>query len=130
MGTVVLDSSVLLALLDPNDAHHAAARAAYHPKGSRHLISTSVLAEVLVGASRLGERAVAEAESRIQTLVDDVADINRDVARAAAAIRAKHPSVRLPDAFVLATGVVYDADVVLTADRKMVAADKRVRVIG
>ncbi|MGH3025787.1 MAG: type II toxin-antitoxin system VapC family toxin [Gaiellaceae bacterium] len=130
MGTVVVDSSVLIALLDPSDAHHVAARAIYDPSRSRHVISTTVLAEVLVGASRLGEAAVVEAEARIDTLIDDVCPVDRAVARAAAVIRAEHPRLRLPDALVLATAVVQRADALLTADRAIAAADKRVRVIG
>lgn len=130
MGTVVLDSSTVLALLDPGDAHHAAARAVYPVQGSRYLTSTSVLAEVLVGASRLGRQAVLDAEARLDALVDDVVVIDRAVAHAAALIRAKHRSIRLPDAFVLATVVVHEAETVLSADQRMAAVDPRVQLVG
>ncbi len=130
MGTVVLDSSVLLALLDPHDAHHLACRAAYPVPGSRHITSTSALAEVLVGASRLGGDAVAAAEARVDVIVDQVCPVDRAVARAAAGIRAEHPTIRLPDALILATAATAEADVVLTADRRLGAVDRRVRVVA
>lgn len=52
MGTVVLDASVVLALLDPQDAFHQAATTAvreHRADGAQVALPASVLAEVLVG---------------------------------------------------------------------------------
>ncbi|GAB3222545.1 hypothetical protein GCM10027447_09530 [Glycomyces halotolerans] len=65
-------------------------------------------------------------------MVDDLASqvypIDREVARAAAAIRAGRGGVRLPDALVLATGGILDAEV-LTADKRWGAEPGRVTVL-
>ena len=133
MGTVVLDSSILIALLDPEDAHHAAA--AEVVRGVRHdsiriLLPVSVLAEVLVGAHRQGPERVSHAERFVDAIADEVRVIDRPIARAAAAVRAAHPAIRLPDALVLATGQIVAADAVYTGDKRWRAVDPRVRVVG
>jgi predicted nucleic acid-binding protein len=133
MGTVILDSSVLLAVVDPHDALHEpaaeAVRDAYR-RGEAFMIPTTVLAEVLVGASRQGTEVAAALESRIDKLVAEVRPIDRDVARSAAELRARSSSIKLPDALVIATGRVVDAVTVLTADKRWSGVDPRVRVIG
>jgi PIN domain nuclease of toxin-antitoxin system len=55
--------------------------------------------------------------------------VDREVAVATARLRALHPALRLPDALVLATAEVDDADV-LTADRRWSAYSARVTVLG
>jgi PIN domain nuclease of toxin-antitoxin system len=47
----------------------------------------------------------------------EVAPLDKDVAVGAAALRAKHRAVKLPDALVLATATVLGAEVLLTTDR-------------
>ena len=76
MGLTVLDAGVVIAGLDADDAHYAAA------------------------AQALG------------------AALDREVARRAATLRARHPSLRLPDALVIATAVELDADHLLTTDQR------------
>jgi predicted nucleic acid-binding protein len=133
MGTVILDSSVLLAVLDPGDALHVPAAAAVreaYGAGEQFVLPATVLAEVLVGASRQGAEVVAALESRIDVLVSEVREIDRAVARNAARLRAAHPSIKLPDALVIATGQVVDAASVLTGDKRWDGVDARVRVVG
>lgn len=132
MGAVVVDASVVLAILDSDDSHHRSAVEAWRKSraaGDRVILPASVLAEVLVGASRLGNGAVKTAEAFIDSLVDSVRDIDRQVARAAASYRARYPSLRLPDALVLAVGSILNADTILTADARWSRVDRRVRVI-
>ena len=132
MGTVVVDASVLLGFLDPEDPHHAATtRALRRARAARDriVLPATALAEILVGASRLGTDAVRTTEAFVDAAVDAVHDIDRAVARASAALRAGHRSLRLPDALVIATGAVLEADSVLTADRRWSRVDRRVRVI-
>ena len=132
MGAVVVDASVVLAILDARDSHHKAAVAAWRnvrAAGDRVILPATVLAEVLVGASRVGSDAVRTAEEFIDGIVDSVHDIDRSVARAAATYRARYNSLRLPDALVIAVGSVLDAQAILTADKKWSRTDRRVRVI-
>ena len=78
----------------------------------------SALAEVLVGPSRRGAQAVATVRELIARVPFEVGPLDEPVAVAAADLRARHKSLRLPDALVIATAVVRDADVVLTTDRR------------
>lgn len=123
---------MLLAVLDPGDAHHRGAVQALRQAradGGRIVLPASALAEVLVGASRVGTAAVRTTEAFVDTVVDAIHDIDRGVARSAATYRGRYASLRLPDALVIAVGSVANADAVLTADRKWSKADSRVRVI-
>ena len=133
MGLVVVDASVVLGLLDPHDMHHASATRALRrvrADGDEIILPASALAEVLVGASRLGTGAVRTTEAFVDTIIDQVYDIDRPVARSAAVYRSKNNPVRLPDAFVLAVGAIVNADTVLTADARWTKVDRRVRVIS
>ncbi|MBA3860602.1 MAG: PIN domain-containing protein, partial [Solirubrobacterales bacterium] len=67
MGSIVLDASVVIAVLDPRDAHHdAALRLLGDRAGDRWAMSTVTLAEVLVHPMRLGREA--DAEDRIERM--------------------------------------------------------------
>jgi predicted nucleic acid-binding protein len=118
VGTVVLDSSVLLGLADATDALHAASVAALREREeSEFIIPASVFAEIMVGALRLGERTAQRIEDMVDAIASAVQPIDRRIALEAAAIRARRTSIRLPDALVLATGAVLEAEV-LTADKR------------
>ena len=58
-----------------------------------------------------------------------IAPLTANIAAHAASLRAQHPSLRLPDAFVLATGEDSDAGVVLTGDSAWIKLSGRVRLI-
>jgi predicted nucleic acid-binding protein len=114
MGRVVLHSSVVLGLGSPEDRlHHASVAALAEREHLDLVLPVSVFSEVLLGAFRLGERTAVRMEEMIDGLVAEI----RPIGRAAAMIRARRKSVRLPDALVLATGVVLDAEV-LTGDNR------------
>jgi predicted nucleic acid-binding protein len=132
MRPVVLDSSVLLGLWDPDGAHHQAAFTALtrHLSAGRPIVvPVSVLSEVLVGAFRTTPHAVRTVEGFIDDLVSDVRHVDRAVARAAAQYCADHPGLRLPEALVIATGKLVDAEEILTADRRWEKVDPRVRLV-
>lgn len=127
MGAVVLGSSVVLALFDAEDAHHASALDAVRTVArDDRVVSAVTRAEVLVDATRTGQ--VAHHPARVAAAFV-VADVDEPTAVGAARIRAEHPALRLPDALILATAAVLAADV-LTADRRWAAVSPRVRVIG
>jgi len=92
-------------------------------------LPASAFAEVLVGASRLGGEAIRRTEAFVDSVVEVVHPIDRDVAKVAAALRAGHRSLRLPDALVIAVGRVTDASAILTADTTWRGIDRRVRVV-
>lgn len=133
MGAVVIDSSVILGFLDPNDAHHkraAPAVARLMGAGTPFTLTASVLSEVLVGEARRGRIAVEERRRHLKVLFGETRVIDDEVAVAAAALRARRRSLRLPDALVIAVGIVDDASTILTADQRWAGADPRVAVLA
>jgi predicted nucleic acid-binding protein len=132
MGPVVLDTSVLLALLDSEDAlHEAAARVVrqHHRARARFVLPASVLAELLVGAARQGGDQLHERRRRVTAAFGPPVPLDEAVAVVAARLRARHRSLRLPDALVLATAEVVQAETVLAGDRKWPRLDPRVELV-
>ena len=133
MGSVVIDSSVVLALFDPRDSLHAPAVAAVRSArdaGHTFVLPASVLAEVLVGAAR---RGAAELDLRHHQVVHAFGPprcLDDPIAVAAAVRRAHRPTLRLPAALVLATADVMQADAVLTGDKRWQSLDSRVQLVG
>jgi predicted nucleic acid-binding protein len=119
VARVVLDADVLIAFLDPTDAHHGRAV----PLLRKHLsagdelsISASVYAEILVRPLQNGTDAVVDdflAAAAIRVMA-----VDRTLSRAAAQLRAAHPSLRLPDAMCLAAAIQNDAEL-LTFDERL-----------
>lgn len=133
MGTVVLDTSVILALFDPDDAlHHPAVEAVrrHHAAGARFVLPAIVLAELLVGTARLGDEELEVRQRQITATFGSPIPVDEVIAVAAARLRALHRFLRLPDALVLATANIATAEVVLTGDKKWHALDPRVELIG
>ena len=120
MALTVLDAGVVIAALDGSDAHHGASVAALRAareSGDALVIPASAYAEALVGPSRRSAAAVATVDAFIDALVVVVEPVSREVAREAAALRARHGrALRLPDALVIATAAVVGADKVVTTD--------------
>ncbi|HNI57160.1 MAG TPA: PIN domain-containing protein, partial [Elusimicrobiota bacterium] len=86
--------------------------------GDRIAMAASAFAECLVGPSRRGERAVSIVNDLFERLPIDIVDLDADTARRAAALRAKHAALRLPDALVIATASERAADHLITTDRR------------
>ena len=130
MALVVLDASVVIAFLDSNDPHHAAAVAAIAAaRDDEIILPASAYAEVLVGPYRRGSSAVRRVDEFIADLGMRIEPLTREIASRAARLRAKAARVGLPDALVLATGDVLGVGRVLTADRAWPAISKRARAI-
>lgn len=127
MALAVLDASVFIAYLDPDDACHGETRTVFE-RGDRLVLPASAYAEVMVHPYERGAAAVRHVETVIAELPILVEPISVGIARRAAELRAKR-RLRLPDALVLATGDVLDAEVVLTADQRWKQLSTRVRVI-
>jgi predicted nucleic acid-binding protein len=129
VAIVVLDASVVIALLDARDPHHPAAVTALGRAREETLVlPASAYAEVLVDPWRRGRDAVAVVRELVADLGMRIQPLTADVAERAAQLRAEHGSLRLPDALVLATADVLAATA-LTCDRAWPRASRRARVI-
>jgi predicted nucleic acid-binding protein len=110
VALTALDTSVLIALLNPGDVHHQAARASLDPARA--------------GKERAARRLIASLEIAVDP-------VNEAVAIAAARLRAQHGgALRMPDALVLAYADVCKAKRVLTADARWTAWSRRVELVG
>lgn len=129
MALTALDTSLLIALLDPDDAHHHAARASLEAHADDDLrIPAHTLAEALVHPARVGKER--EARRLIVSLEIAVDPIDEAVAVAAARLRARHGrALRMPDALVLAYADDRKAKSVLTADARWKAWSRRVELL-
>ncbi|MGH8794666.1 MAG: type II toxin-antitoxin system VapC family toxin, partial [Stackebrandtia sp.] len=124
-----VDSSVLLGLLNPADACHAAATAALQSRIEHEIVvPASVFSEILVLAERRGEAIVQRTINAVDDVAAQILPLDREIAHLAARIRAKHPAVRLPDALVIASGQALVAEV-LTAGKQWRGVDDRITVL-
>lgn len=131
MGVMHLDAGVVIGLLDADDAHHHGARERLASAVEDHdqlAIAASALAECLVAPARHGEAAVGVALDLIGRLPISVVALDAPMAAEAARLRARHRPLRLPDALVIATASIANADKLVTTDRRWPSApDMRLR---
>lgn len=129
MALLVLDTSVIVGWFDRNDALYERAREALkRARTDEKILPASAYAESLVLPNRLGADAVAALADALRALPVRIEPISADIARRAAALRAKHSSLPLGDALVLACGELLGATV-LTGDRAWSKVGPRVRLI-
>ncbi len=133
MGLTVLDAGVLIAILEQTDAHHGSARRAVaeaRSRGDRLVLPAAAYAEVLVNPSQRGAEAVATVDAFVDALPAPIEPITRDIAAAAAMLRARHGrALRLPDALILATARIMGADRVITTDSRLPETEVAVDVV-
>lgn len=105
---IVLDASVLIALLDAQDAHHRAARQILtaHVE-EQYAASVLTVAEVLVHPTRAG--VADRAAGALRALELSVVSLAEDDTFGLARIRAEY-ALRMPDAVVLHTAVATRAE--------------------
>ena len=128
MALIVLDASVLIAHFDQSDTlHEAATKALAAHEGDDLRLPASAYAETLVGAAARDEQAVMT--SAIVGLGVTIEPITASAAEQAAQLRARHRSLRIPDALVLGCAEVLDAATILTGDRRW-ARYPRVRILS
>jgi len=130
VALVVLDASAIIAFLDPEDAlHDVAVDALGEHQHDELLVPLTVYAEILVAPYRRGAEAVAVVEAFVRDFAIRIDSMTPAIARAAAQLRSQFRSLRLPDAFVLATADELAADVVLTGDESWARISSRVALI-
>ncbi len=135
MGVTVLDTSVLIAMVDASDAHHAAARAAVRSArdaGDEFVVPVAAYAEFMVRSYQEDDVSmIAFRDGLVDAIPARVEPATRETGRQAAAIRARHGRhVKLPHALIIATAIVVGADRILTADARWPAQDVPVTVLG
>jgi toxin FitB len=116
---VALDADVLIGFLNRDDSHHAEARRQVETaltSGDRLVASASAYSELMVGP--IGTGRGDEADDFFRALGIEILPIGSGEARDAARLRGLHPSLRLPDALVIAVARRAGARL-LTFDRRL-----------
>ena len=119
MARVALDADVVIGFLDPSDAQHERAvelLGAHLATGDEVLIAATVYAEVIVRPLQHGTDA--KVDGFLDAIDAHFVAVDRDLARHAAELRARHAALRLPDALALATALAANAQLV-TLDRSL-----------
>jgi predicted nucleic acid-binding protein len=131
VALVVLDASIIIGFLDPEDRLHDACVAALTDHQRDELvIPASVYAEILVGPYRAGREAVSEVEAFLSDFGIRIEPVGASVGRIGAQLRSERKGLRLPDALVLASADEIGADVLLTGDKSWAKLSKRVTVVS
>ena len=107
MARVVLDSSVLIALISPKDHHHQTVLKSLTAK-HQYLISALTLTEVLIAPNRLSASIGQQMLTAIKRSIHEVIDIDSEIAVLAAQLRAS-TNISLPDALISATATATKA---------------------
>lgn len=121
MGLTHLDAGVIIGFLDGDDSHHETSRAVLSTalkQGDQLFMAASALAECLVGPARRSAKAVDLVRTAVHRLPVTVVDLNEEIATRAAFLRARHRTLKLPDALVIASAATSGADHLVTTDRK------------
>jgi predicted nucleic acid-binding protein len=127
VARAALDADVVIAFLDAADDQHEQAVSALRPRlgaGDHFVLGASVYAEIMVRPMARGTDATVD--EFLDAINATVIAIDRPVARLAARLRARHRSLRLPDALSLASALTADAELV-TLDRRLARIQARER---
>jgi predicted nucleic acid-binding protein len=125
----LLDSVAVAGFLDRDDAFHVAADARVRELAGRETLIVSVItyAELLTGAGR-GHHEQTAVRGFFDQLIDTICEVDRPVAERAAELRLHTPSLKMPDALILATADLANAGLVVTGDDRWQAVDIGPRV--
>jgi predicted nucleic acid-binding protein len=125
---IVLDACVAIAALAADDAHHdAAVHALAGASDDELVVAATTRAEILVGPARVGGKALAAARDFIDGC--ETIPVSAAMADAAAALKAQHWGLSLPDAIALVVGETIDADAVWTFDKRWREVHRRVTML-
>lgn len=124
---IILDASVAIAALSADDAHHDAAVDALAGASDDELVlAATTRAEILVGPARAGGKALAAARDFADGC--ETIPVSAAIADNAAALKAQHRGLSLPDAIALVVAEMIDADAVWTFDRRWRDVHRRVAI--
>jgi predicted nucleic acid-binding protein len=124
---IVLDASVAIAALSADDAHHDAAMNALAGASDDDLVlAATTRAEILVGPARVGGKTLTAARDFADGC--ETVPVSAAIADDAAALKARHRGLSLPDAIALVVAEMIDADAVWTFDRRWRDVHQRVAI--
>lgn len=127
MGLNVLDASISIALVDDTDALYQAAAEVVATDPADLVLPASGYAETMVRAHRAG--SAGPVRTKLDDLGIEISPLSEEMAEEAARLRARHPSLRLGDALIIATARVLEADRLLTGDRRWAGIWERIEVL-
>jgi predicted nucleic acid-binding protein len=110
----LLDSSVIIAALNPKDKHHESAMNLDY-EGYRILASSLSISEVMPQA--ISSNVANRVKSALEALINHFVDVDRDIAYRAAELRAT-TNLKTPDAIIAATAQIHKAEL-WTFDAKL-----------
>ena len=119
------DTSWLIALFNPEDAHHKQALRELEELNSAPAMSSLVLAELLVDFESSDSGSVSGTLQQIQKSFSTIYSVTVEIAVRAAEIRSTQ-KVSLADAIVIATALEEQSHI-LTFDKNMKAAYERIK---
>lgn len=124
---IVLDASLAIAALSADDAHHDAAMNALASASDDDLVlAATTRAEILVGPARVGGKTLTAARDFADGC--ETVPVSAAIADDAAALKARHRGLSLPDAIALVVAEMIDADSVWTFDRRWRDVHQRVTI--
>jgi predicted nucleic acid-binding protein len=125
MGLVLLDSSVLIAALNPKDIHHQTTLNS-NTVGNQFIISSISITELMPRAIKDG---ISDAIwSALTSMVQEVVDLDATLAMSAARIRSGK-GLKTPDAIISATAQARGAQL-WTLDSKLAKATPGARLLA
>ena len=125
MGLVLLDSSVLIASLNPKDIHHQNAINS-NTVGNQFIISSISITELMPRAFKDGRSD--SIWSALTAMVQEVVDLDTHLAMSAAHIRSSK-GLKTPDAIISATALARGAQL-WTFDSRLAKATPGARLLG
>lgn len=128
MGRITLDSSVLLAILNSDDAHHEVMAKHLNGRMDRFSISTITLVETLMYAFQQGPRQGARYKAAIDYAVKEILPVDEKVALEASKLRAR-TGLKTPDAIISATATLSRTEL-WTLDQRLAKVHKGAVLIG
>jgi len=124
---IVLDASFVIAALSVDDADHDAAVSALAGASDDELVlAATTRAEILVGPARVGGKVLTVAREFADGC--EIVPVSAAIADDAAALKAQHRGLGLPDAIALVIAETIDADAVWTFDRRWRDVHRRVAI--
>jgi predicted nucleic acid-binding protein len=123
-GPVAIDTAAFIYFMEEHDAFLPVIAPLFEAIDAGHvraITSALTLLEVLVVPFRSGNSALASRYEQLLTRSRGLrmVELERDQLRAAAQLRAVHPSLRTPDAIQLAAAATHRCIAIVTNDRSM-----------
>jgi predicted nucleic acid-binding protein len=128
LESVVLDSSVVIAFLNPEDRHHKSARREIARAQAHFKISTITVTESMVAAAAQSDAVSKEFLADLDNHFGPFIVLDGEIAMAAAKLRAK-TGLAVPDAIISASARATGA-ILWTFDKALAKAHSGSRLIG